>query len=248
MSGYIPEKDLKIICMRSGNRCAYPGCNEILIKDGTEYDDASIIAAVAHIKGEKPGAARYDSDMTKKERNSHSNLILLCNNHHKLVDDQPNTYSVDTLIGYKLEHEKRIICLLEKEIINVTFVELSIVTKYLLSNQIGSNETYTVIPPKEKIKKNDLSSSVEHLITMGLTQAKQVEQFINNCPDIEFGEHLKQGFVAEYERLKNAGIKGDYLFDSLLDFASARSGDFKNKAAGLAVLVYLFEKCDVFEK
>lgn len=248
MSGHIPEKDLKIICMRSGNRCAYPGCTEILIKDGTEYDDASVIAAVAHIKGEKPGAARYDSNMTKKERNSHSNLILLCNNHHKLVDDQPNTYPADTLIRYKQEHENRIISILQKEIVNVTFVELSIVTKYLLSNQIISSETYTVIPPKEKIKKNDLSPNVEHLITMGLTQAKQVERFINNCPDIEFSERLRQGFVAEYERLKSVGIKGDYLFDSLLDFASARSSEFKNKAAGLAVLVYLFEKCDVFEK
>lgn len=53
----------------------------------------------------------------------------------------------------------------------------------------------------------------------------------------------------EYERLKNAELmSGDELFNGLLDFASLGATDFKQRAAGLTVLVYLFEKCEVFEK
>ncbi len=72
---------------------------------------------------------------------------------------------------------------------------------------------------------------------------------IDKFPDVEFGERLKQGFVLEYKKLKNDNkLIGDELFDGLLDFASGKSNDFRVRAAGLAVLVYLFEACEVFEK
>jgi len=93
-----------------------------------------------------------------------------------------------------------------------------------------------------------LSSSTERLITMGLTQVKQVEKFIDDSPDINFGDRLKSGFVSEYEKLKLGGLNGDDLFIALLEFAQGSNNDLKLRAAGLAVLVYLFESCEVFEK
>jgi hypothetical protein len=249
MSGTIPNRDQKVLCTRSGNRCAMPECRKVLVVDKTENDRESLVAQMAHIKGEKPAAPRYDANMTELEKNSCNNLILVCDNCHKVIDDQPNTYTVEKLYEIKCQHEKWVIESTEKEIINITFAELSVVTKYLISGQFVSSDSLTIIPPKEKIKKNELSSSVEQLITMGMIQVRQVDNFISKCPDLEFGERLREGFVAEYERLKNKeGLKGDDLFDALHDFASGKSNDFKNKAAGLAVLVYLFEKCEVFEK
>jgi hypothetical protein len=47
--------------------------------------------------------------------------------------------------------------------------------------------------------------------------------------------------------LKNEGVEGDILFDELHMFSSMDSNSFEYQAAGLAVLVYLFEKCEVFE-
>lgn len=249
MSSQIPKKDWKILCSKSGGRCAILTCHKELVVNKTENDQHSIIGVGAHIKGEKAGSARYDSSMTDKQRNCYDNLILLCGNCHKMIDDQPNTYTIERLHEIKSQHERWIIKSTEREVINVTFSELNVVTKYLVSGRFVPSDSYTIIPPREKIKKNELSSTIERLITMGLTQVEQVSHFINRCPDIEFGEHLKRGFVLEYERLKNTeGLKGDDLFNALLDFASGRSNDFKQKAAGLAVLVYLFEKCEVFEK
>jgi len=249
MSGNISLKGQKILCLKSGNRCAIPNCHKELVINKTESDSNCIIGVMAHIKGEKESAARFDSNMTDKQRNCYDNLILLCANCHKMIDDQPNTYTVEKLHKIKEEHERWITESTEKEIINVTFSELSVVTKYLVSGQFITSDSYIIIPPKEKIKKNELSASIERLITMGMSQVKQVDHFIESCPDEEFGERLKQGFVNEYERLRNnEGLQKDDLFNSLLNFASGGSNDFRNRAAGLTILVYLFEKCEVFEK
>ena len=249
MSGTIPVRDQKVLCTRSGNRCAMPECHKVLVVGKTGDDGESLVAQMAHIKGERATSPRYDVSMTDPERNSYGNLILVCNNCHKVIDDQPSTYSVERLHEIKSQHEKWVVELTEKEIINVTFAELSVVTKYIISGQFVSSDSLTIIPPREKIKKNDLSASIEQLITMGMTQVRQVNNFISKCPDIEFGERLTHGFVTEYKRLKNEeGLKGEDLFNALLDFASGKNNDFKNRAAGLTVLVYLFEKCEVFEK
>jgi len=84
---------------------------------------------------------------------------------------------------------------------------------------------------------------------MGMTQVKQVAEFIDKCPDVYFGERLKERFVLEYNKLLDEeNLEGDDLFNSLLDFASQGTTEFTQRAAGLAVLVYLFERCEVFEK
>ncbi|MBU1627130.1 HNH endonuclease [bacterium] len=249
MSSNIPLKDQKVLCTRSGNRCAMPECHKELVIKENENDSPAIIGEMAHIKGEKPGAPRYESNMTDKERNCYNNLILVCRNCHKMIDDQYNTYTIEKLYEIKKRHESWIIESTRKEVINVTFVELNVVTKYIVSGQFVPSVSYVLIPPRDKIKKNKLSLATEQLITMGMVQAPQVSSFIGKCPDVEFGERLREGFVVEYERLKNEeGLMGDDLFDVLLDFASGGSNDFKIRAGGLAVLVYLFEKCEVFEK
>jgi hypothetical protein len=243
------KRDLKLICMRSGSRCALPDCRVELVIDETASDPAVIVGELAHIKGEKPGSARYDANMEDSERNGYGNRILVCPTCHTKIDNQPNTYTVEKLLLIKREHEAWVRDTLKSEVVNVTFVELGVVTKYLVSGQYTPSTSFTIIPPKDKIKKNKLSGEIEALITMGLTQVNQVADFIDRCPDMEFGERLKQGFVEQYETLKNTeALGGDDLFNALLDFASGGSKDFKEKAAGLSVLVYLFEKCEVFEK
>jgi len=249
MSGNIPLKQQKLVCLKSGNRCAMPDCRKELVLDGTKNDPPAIIGKIAHIKGEKPKAERYDPNMTPEERNSYENLILVCGDCHTKIDNQPNTYTAEKLYHIKKEHENWIFESTKNEIVNVTFAELSIITKYLISGQYAYSGNITIVPPEDKIKKNNLSGKVKVSITTGMIQAKQVADYINQSPDINFGERLKQGFVDKYEQLKNEeNIDGDDLFNALFDFSCGGSNDFKERAAGLAVLVYFFEKCDVFEK
>jgi len=249
MSKGISDRDKKVIGWKCGSLCAIPECRKQLIIDCTANDKESIIGEIAHIKGENPTSARYDPNKNPIELNNHKNLMILCREHHKMIDDQPNTFTVEKLLDIKMQHEKYIIESTANKVIDITFAELSVVTKYLVSNQPTTSDFYTVIPPKDKIQRNELSVVTERLITMGMTQVKQVGNFLNEMPDIEFGDRLKQGFVIEYEKLKKERhLTGDELFDGMLEFSSGNSSSFIQRAAGLAVLVYLFEKCEVFEK
>lgn len=251
MSSDMGKMDWKILCAKSGNRCALPNCRTILVEDATKTDGASLIAEAAHIKGENPGSARYDASMTDEERNCCKNRILLCPSCHTKIDKQQNAYPVELLQRYKTEHEAWIIESTKNEVINISFSELDVVTKHLIALPGIRSDSLTLIPPKEKIVKNGLSSSIEKMILMGMTQVKQVANFVEKITaiDSDFTNRLINGFVLEYERLHNKeGIRGDDLFESLLEFSCGGSNDFKQKAAGLSVLVYLFEKCEVFEK
>ena len=244
----ISIKDRSKLLLESGNRCAIPECRKELLSDKTSNDDKSIIAELAHIRGKSPGGPRYDKNMTDKERDAYPNRILVCGNCHKVIDDQLNTYTTEKLCKIKDDHEIWVDESTINEAPNVTFEELDAVIMHLVYSPAITTDSYELMPPKEKINRNKLSANTEMMIVAGLVNAKEVERFISDSPVNHLGDQLKQGFVIEYDRLRSEGFKGDYLFDELRDFASGSSTDFKKQAAGLAVLTYLFEKCEVFER
>ncbi len=102
----IPDKDQKILWGRAANRCAFPTCRKELVAEKTASDPAAVLGEMAHIVGEEPTAPRGQSPLTLKERNQYANLILLCAEHHLLVDRQPNTYPVHYLLQLKADHER----------------------------------------------------------------------------------------------------------------------------------------------
>jgi hypothetical protein len=79
------------------------GCETRLVDPET----GSIVGEVCHIKGEKPTAPRYDETQDNAARHGFENLILLCNVHHKIIDDVPDQYPVQRLIDMKAAHENR---------------------------------------------------------------------------------------------------------------------------------------------
>jgi tetratricopeptide (TPR) repeat protein len=85
----------------SGNQCAFPGCIQQLVD--TETD--TVVGEICHIKAQSPKGPRYDPQQTDDERHGFDNLLLLCHNHHKAVDDHPETYTVETLREYKTQRE-----------------------------------------------------------------------------------------------------------------------------------------------
>ncbi len=89
---------IKRLCATSHNQCAFPGCNQELY-----FEDASL-GQICHIKGENPSSARYDEKQSSEDRQSFSNLILLCPNHHKIIDDNPNKYTTEFLYNMKEKH------------------------------------------------------------------------------------------------------------------------------------------------
>jgi hypothetical protein len=99
----ISDKTRKILWGRSGNRCAI--CRRELVMDVNDLDDESVIGDECHIVAREPNGPRGDSPLSLRERNRYENFILLCKVHHKLIDDQPNTFTVERLKDIKRRHE-----------------------------------------------------------------------------------------------------------------------------------------------
>lgn len=96
---------LKRLYGKSGNCCAYPECHEKLIYESGNLSD------ICHIEALSPDGPRYNSsaDITDKDRNAEPNLILLCKNHHHIIDQKDGNgspyYSADQLKAMKRAHE-----------------------------------------------------------------------------------------------------------------------------------------------
>jgi len=101
----IPQREQRILLQKSGNRCAFRDCRRILTSDSSTGDKVAVLGEMAHIVGESTEGPRGDSPLTLEERNTYANLVLLCNYHHQLIDDQPYTYTVEKLLQIKKDHE-----------------------------------------------------------------------------------------------------------------------------------------------
>lgn len=102
----IPLREQRLLFAKSGNRCAFPDCGKLLVVDSD--GKPVLLGEMAHIVGERPDGPRGQSELGIDDRNREPNLVVLCNVHHQLVDDQPSFYSVQRLIGFKQEHEERV--------------------------------------------------------------------------------------------------------------------------------------------
>ncbi|MAQ98923.1 MAG: HNH endonuclease [Oceanospirillaceae bacterium] len=244
------------LAFKSGGRCAFKDCQKVLTSDGVNSNPA-IIGEAAHIYGESPGtktkpaSARYRTDMTDAQRNHYNNLIYLCPTCHTKIDKQEKDYPAELLFALKAEHESWVAEQLDLGMSEVSFAELEVAAKALASGKHSSNgDSFEVIPPEEKINKNGLSDTVRSDIAMGLSKSHEVERFLANMAtnvDEDFPERLKSGFKEKYLELKTT-LSGDELFASMLEFAQAGQKDFRQQAAGLAILSHLFHLCEVFEK
>jgi hypothetical protein len=104
----ISSKDLRLLYQRSGNRCAFPTCPQILTEPETELDDPAVLSEVAHIVARSIDGPRGHDPLPIDERDIYENLILLCEKHHTIVDTQWRTYTVERLRQIKADHEARI--------------------------------------------------------------------------------------------------------------------------------------------
>jgi hypothetical protein len=238
-----------ILAFRSGGVCAFPKCGKHLTYDAQVGDD-TYVGEAAHIRGEKPTAARYDASMTDDERDNVRNLIYLCTDHHTIIDKVEADWPTATLLQLKESHEKQVRQAMEEAFADVAFPELQNAVSWVASQAPAQNGSFDLLAPDEKITKNALSNGSRHIIAAGLTSRATVGDYVEAEAqlDPDFPERLKAGFLEEYYARRKEGHKGDELFELMCAFAQRGLRRQADKTAGIAVLIYLFEICDLFEK
>lgn len=85
----------------SGNRCAFPKCNQHLV----DASSGKVVGRICHVKARQPQGPRYDSSQSEEARHGFDNLLLMCPIHHDVIDDDPESYTVDRLLKMKATHE-----------------------------------------------------------------------------------------------------------------------------------------------
>lgn len=108
----IPSEVKTKLWVASGGRCQFDGCNIALWRDDLTYSEMNR-AYIAHIYGYAKGSNRYDPILSPKLEKDFTNLMLLCDTHHRMIDDKKREkeYSAERLIQMKTGHENRIMFL-----------------------------------------------------------------------------------------------------------------------------------------
>jgi hypothetical protein len=181
---------------------------------------------------------RYENDIGEKRKLEQK------------IKEQKNSINnykdeLDSLYKGKREQEYLIVAMA-----NITFYELDSVTQGILHMSLPAEENYSILPLKEKMVKNKLTCAAQQILMTGVIQAKLVSHFVENMLNVmpDFAEKLKAGFFKEYIKFQTNGLKGDDLLYALHEFSCNNSQDYNLRAAGLAVIYYFFEKCELFER
>lgn len=93
--------------MRAGGRCQFDGCNKFLLEHPLTLTQGTF-AQMAHIVAFSREGPRGSTALRPGDINDAENLMLLCPQCHKLIDDHPERFTVATLEKYKGKHEERI--------------------------------------------------------------------------------------------------------------------------------------------
>ena len=97
----ITSKTRKELWAKSGNRCAI--CKQELVNQISEDDGSFIIGDECHIISSSTEGPRYKPGI--EDYDSYDNLLLLCKNHHREIDENCTSYTEELLHYIKTSHE-----------------------------------------------------------------------------------------------------------------------------------------------
>lgn len=233
----------------SAGRCAFPECRIKVSLPGNASDGPATIGDIAHIYSYSAGGSRPNPDGFNKETNEYDNLVLLCKNHHRQVDVQENTYTVATLKQWKRDLEQWV-----DEQLRITefgYKELAMIITWLADEEsYQTSIDVDLTPIRQKVSKNGFSERITNLIRTGVSRRSQVRKYVNLQAQIYRGypERLLNPLLTRYNDLRGSTDNSDVVFNGMRQFACGNSTEFELQTAGLVLIVYFFELCDLFEK
>ena len=102
----IPDRTRLKLWVKSAGRCEFSGCNKPVWRNDLTLSDGNF-GEVVHIIGASKEGPRGNEESTNLQI-EFSNLMLMCQQCHKEIDDNPDRYPEELLSEWKKKHEDRI--------------------------------------------------------------------------------------------------------------------------------------------
>ena len=96
------QEVLRKLYLYSGNLCAFPDCDRVMINQ-----DGVMTGRICHIQAAEPGGKRFNKKMTNEERRGFENLVLMCGDHHTIIDSNSDKFSTKRIKEIKSKHEAK---------------------------------------------------------------------------------------------------------------------------------------------
>lgn len=98
------DKDKKLLWGKAAGRCSI--CKKLVINTEDEDKVGVIVGVEAHIIGHSSDGPRGESNLPLEERHFYDNMILLCSEHAKTIDERTDIWTVERLKQQKQLHEE----------------------------------------------------------------------------------------------------------------------------------------------
>lgn len=190
--------------------------------------DDTLVGEICHIKGARPGSARYDAAQSPTDRHHRDNLILMCPTHHTVIDDDECSYPVERLLQIKRNHEASSAALSESDI---ALIAVSLEQNVSSVGQTGGLSAHTV--HAENITVQAAQSSTNHLNTRQIQAVENLWQIVQRLSS-EFSMVVFIDTILSAREMNNYFIGADDipLMDSIFEFRDPETAIIKMANAG----------------
>lgn len=188
----IGEKNKYLLWVKSGGRCQFRGCNKSLTQDILTKRNFNQ-SYIAHIVADKPNGPRGCIIRSKELADDITNLMLLCDSHHRLIDRADvEGHPESLLLVMKKEHEDRM------ERITAISVEMNSHIVVYKAN-VGNHTPVITFESTRQFLLPDRYPATSHIIDLSLTNSPQRDrdaafwQTEIEVLEAHFNQRLKQG-------------------------------------------------------
>ena len=224
---------------------------ETKLKDLLKKIRVDFLGAVKHWNKEMKGWTFVHNDLDGLPADAVKAIEKLRSAHPELVIEELSYEGLEAIV-LELPETDRVRLFgrppTRKDFDTLGFEGLALVLEHLASADAPAVEVEIKPVSPKKLEANALSRLAADYLRLGRQREPLVEEYFAKHPNPSLGEDIANAFRAEYDRLRRRGFDADRVFASLRAFASGNSrGELHHEAAVLAVLSYLFERCDIFE-
>src|SRR6266700_6110410 len=135
-----------------------------------------------------------------------------------------------------------------RDMLDVRYSNVQEVISHIARQEPPLLQDIRPVPP-DKLNSNHLSPYVQNMLTWGMQKADLVGNFFHDCSNPTYGDEIAAAFKEEYSKCSRLEMDPDTIFHKLQAFTGgSERGSLTDEAAVLAVLAYLFEQWDIFER